>query len=75
MRTATELHGRAITNATLETEYTIALRSDGSTEKVTQTAHALGDKPVTAELAVLGGAVFWSDRLPSTLEQIRYPRT
>jgi hypothetical protein len=70
VRTATELHGRAITNATLETEYTIALRADGSTEKVTQTAHALGDKPVSAELAVPAGTVFWSDRLPSTLEQI-----
>jgi dienelactone hydrolase len=69
-RTAGELRGRAVTNATLATEYQIALRPDGSVASVATTAHALDGKPVTDQREVPAGAVFWSDRLPSTLEQI-----
>ena len=69
-RTAAELRGRAVTNATLATDYKIALRPDGSVASVATTAHALDGKPVTDERQVAAGAVFWSDRLPSTLEQI-----
>ncbi len=69
-RTAAELRGRAVTNATLATEYQIALRPDGSVASAATTAHALDGKPVTDQREVAAGAVFWSDRLPSTLEQI-----
>lgn len=69
-RTAAELRGRAVTNATLATEYQIALRPDGSVASVATTAHTLDGKPVTDQREVAAGAVFWSDRLPSTLEQI-----
>src|SRR5882672_7399540 len=69
-RTAGELRGRAVTNATLATEYRIALRPDGSVASAATTAHALDGKSVADERQVAAGAVFWSDRLPSTLEQI-----
>ncbi len=69
-RTASELRGRAITNATQETEYQLALRPDGSVSDAYTTAHALEGKPADTHLAIAAGAVFWSDKLPSTLEQI-----
>lgn len=69
-RTAGELRGRAISNATLVTEYQIALRPDGSMATVSTGAHALDDQPRADQVQVPAGAVFWSDRLPSTLEQI-----
>jgi hypothetical protein len=69
-RTAGVLRGRAVSNATLATEYEIALRADGSVASVAVTAHALDGKPVADPHTVAPGAVFWSDRLPSTLEQV-----
>jgi len=69
-RTATELRGRAVTNATLLTEYQIALRPDDSVSAVASTARSLDGKPVSDQRQIAAGAVFWSDRLPSTLEQL-----
>lgn len=69
-RTASELRGRAITNATLETAYQIALRDDASMSTVATTTRTLDGKPATAQQQVAAGAVFWTDRLPSVLEQI-----
>ena len=50
--------GRAITNSTLLTEYTVS----ATAVKITQ--------PKEATIDVPAGAVFWSDRLPSALERI-----
>src|SRR5262249_36252723 len=69
-RTAAELRGRAVTNATLLIEYQIALRPDGSVSAVASTARMLDGKPVSEQRQVSAGAVYWSDRLPSTLEQV-----
>src|SRR5215470_2152110 len=69
-RTASELRGRAVTNATLATEYQIALRADGSVASVATTSRTLDGKPATDQQQLVAGAVFWSDRLPSTLEQL-----
>ncbi|HEY1548598.1 MAG TPA: alpha/beta fold hydrolase, partial [Kofleriaceae bacterium] len=70
VRTQTELHGRALANATLEIEYTLELRADGSVGSAAWTSRTSDGKPVPGQLAVPAGAVFWSDRLPSTLEQV-----
>ena len=70
VRTADEVHGRAITNSTLETEYKIALRADASVSSFSATLRTVDDKPRSDQLQVAAGAVYWSDRLPSTLEQI-----
>jgi hypothetical protein len=69
-RTATALRGRAVTNATLVTEYELGLRADGSVASTQTTTHALDGKPVTDKQSIAAGTVFWSDRLPSTLEQV-----
>ncbi len=69
-RTAAELRGRAVTNATLLTEYQIALRPDDSVSAVASTARSLDGKPASEQRQVAAGAVYWSDRLPSTLEQV-----
>ncbi|MGE5182398.1 MAG: alpha/beta hydrolase family protein [Acidobacteriota bacterium] len=69
-RTASEVRGRAITNATQLTEYQLALRPDGSVSDAYTTARTLEGKPADRRLSVAAGAVFWSDKLPSTLEQI-----
>ncbi|HEX4455815.1 MAG TPA: hypothetical protein VH143_33375 [Kofleriaceae bacterium] len=70
VRTATELHGRALSNATLEIEYTLALRADGAVGSASWTTRNSDNKPTPGQLAVPAGAVFWSDRLPCTLEQV-----
>jgi dienelactone hydrolase len=64
------LRGHAITNATLETDYALALRADGSVASIETTARAADGEPETGRLTGEPGAVFWSDRLPSTLEQV-----
>src|SRR5262245_55076323 len=75
-RTPSELRGRAVTNATLATEYQIALRADGSVASVATTTRTLDGKPATEQQQIAAGGVFWSDRLPSTLEQlVRRART
>src|SRR5262249_24653233 len=70
VRSGAELRGRAITNATLLTEYQFVLRSDASVDSVALTARALDGAPSSAQQAVAAGAVYWSDRLPSSLEQL-----
>jgi dienelactone hydrolase len=69
-RNATELRGRAITNSTLLTEYRLELRSDGSVASADTTTRMLDGKPATDHRDVATGAVYWSDRMPSTLEQV-----
>jgi uncharacterized protein len=69
-RTADRLTGRAITNATLETTYQLALASDASVTDVTSTSRTLDDAKPTDHRSLAAGSVWWSDRTPSSLEQI-----
>ncbi|HEY6174337.1 MAG TPA: hypothetical protein VIX73_07845 [Kofleriaceae bacterium] len=51
-RSTGELRGRAIANATLLTEYQVALRPDESTASAATSARALDDKPRAEQLQV-----------------------
>jgi hypothetical protein len=69
-RTADQLTTRVISNATLEVSSQLALRADGSVAEVTSTTRTL-DATKPADHRQLGpGVVWWSDRTPSSLEQI-----
>ena len=69
-RTDTGLKGHAIVNRTLRVDYALALRPDGSVSTAElSTATRSGSKPPRRH-EVAPGAVFWSDQLPSTLEQV-----
>lgn len=70
VRTADELRGRAITNATLETDYRLALRADGSVASIESTTRTADGEPQSSRLEGADGSVFWSDRMPSSLEQL-----
>lgn len=69
-RSASELAGRVVSNATLETTYTLALRDDASVATATVSAHADGDPAKAEARQIPSGAVFWADRMPSSLEQV-----
>jgi uncharacterized protein len=69
-RSASELAGRVITNETLETAYELQLRPDGSVATASLTPRTIEKTANPTKVDVTAGAVYWSDRIPSTLEQI-----